>query len=85
MGKDSDVIFLAVKPQIAPSVFVGIKELLNKEQLVVSIMAGTTIETIQNGLGLAIVTKILNDHNATIIFNSINMGAEIKITIPKIL
>ncbi len=37
------------------------------------------------GLGLAIVTKILNDHNATIIFNSINMGAEIKITIPKIL
>lgn len=57
--KDSDVIFLAVKPQIAPSVFVGIKELLNKEQLVVSIMAGTTIETIQNGLGLDKVVRAM--------------------------
>jgi len=36
------------------------------------------------GLGLSIVTKIINDHNSTIVFNSINEGAKIKITFPRI-
>lgn len=57
--KDADVIFLAVKPQIAPLVFEDIKHLLNKNQLVVSIMAGTTIETIQKGLGLDKVVRAM--------------------------
>ena len=35
------------------------------------------------GLGLAIVTKIISDHNSTILFNSINDGAEVAISIPK--
>jgi len=35
------------------------------------------------GLGLAIVSKIVNDHNSIIVFNSINKGAEVEITIPK--
>ena len=35
------------------------------------------------GLGLAIVTKIINDHNSLILFNSINNGAKVDITIPK--
>jgi len=35
------------------------------------------------GLGLAVVTKIINDHNSTILFKSINEGAEVEITIPK--
>ena len=35
------------------------------------------------GLGLAIVTKVINDHNSTILFNSINDGAEVEISIPK--
>ena len=35
------------------------------------------------GLGLAIVTKIISDHNSTILFNSINDGAKVEITIPK--
>ena len=35
------------------------------------------------GLGLAVVTKIINDHNSTIDFKTINEGAEVKITIPK--
>ena len=36
------------------------------------------------GLGLAVVTKIISDHNSTIEFNSIdnNLGAKVKITIP---
>ena len=57
--KEADVIFLAVKPQIAPAVFDGIKHLLNKDQLVVSIMAGTTIKTIQQGLGLNKVVRAM--------------------------
>lgn len=55
----SDVIFLAVKPQIAPLVFEEIKHMLNKNQLVVSIMAGTTIESIQTGLGLDKVVRAM--------------------------
>ena len=37
------------------------------------------------GLGLAIVTKIINDHNSIILFNSIENGAKVEITIPKTL
>ena len=35
------------------------------------------------GLGLAIVGKIISDHNGTILFNSIDNGAKVEITIPK--
>ena len=35
------------------------------------------------GLGLAVVTKIISDHNSTILFDSIKDGAKVEITIPK--
>ena len=35
------------------------------------------------GLGLSIVTKIISDHNSTILFNSIKDGAKVEIAIPK--
>ena len=35
------------------------------------------------GLGLAIVSKIINDHNSVILFNSIDSGAKVEITMPK--
>ena len=35
------------------------------------------------GLGLAVVTKIINDHNSTILFRSITKGAKVEIIIPK--
>jgi len=35
------------------------------------------------GLGLAVVTKIINDHNSTITFNTIENGAKVNITLPK--
>ena len=35
------------------------------------------------GLGLAVVTKIINDHNGLVTFNSIKEGAKIEIAIPK--
>jgi len=36
-------------------------------------------------LGLAVVTKVISDHNSLIAFNSITNGARVEITIPKIL
>jgi len=35
------------------------------------------------GLGLSIVTKNINDHNGSILFNSVKMGAKVEITMPK--
>ena len=35
------------------------------------------------GLGLAVVGKIVNDHNGIITFNSVDNGAKVNITIPK--
>lgn len=46
----ADVVFLAVKPYHAPGLFEEIKPLVNKEQIIVSIMAGVTIETIRKNL-----------------------------------
>ena len=37
------------------------------------------------GLGLAVVSKVINDHNSLILFNSIKNGAKIEITMPKYL
>ena len=42
-----------------------------------------TTKTKGTGLGLAVVIKIINDHNGTITFNSIKDGAKINITIPR--
>ena len=36
------------------------------------------------GLGLAVVSKIISDHNSVILFNSIDSGAKVEITIPKV-
>ena len=36
------------------------------------------------GLGLAVVSKIISDHNSEILFNSIKSGAKVEIKIPKI-
>ncbi len=35
------------------------------------------------GLGLAVVSKIISDHNSTILFESIKNGARVEITLPK--
>ena len=65
VGKDagvlenSDLILLAVKPQVTATVFKEIKPFLHKDQLLISIMAGTTIDTIQKGLGLNKVVRAM--------------------------
>ena len=48
--KIANVIVLAVKPDVIPLVLAGIRASLKSSQLVVSIAAGVTLETLQNGL-----------------------------------
>lgn len=55
----ADVVFLAVKPYHCEELFKEVKSLMNKDQIVVSIMAGVTIKTIQEGLGLEKVVRAM--------------------------
>lgn len=50
--KDADIILLCVKPQIAPKVISAIRDSIHHDQLVISIMAGYTLEQLQNALVL---------------------------------
>lgn len=71
----ADIVFLAVKPQIAPEVFQEIKGLVNNKQLFVSVMAGMKIESIQKGLGIQKVIRCMPNLPA-----SIQLGATTYVT-----
>lgn len=49
--QQSEVIILAVKPQIIPAILQEIAPLLTPEKLVISIAAGITLQTLQQALG----------------------------------
>ena len=53
---------------------------INKKKMVTPYY---TTKKMGTGLGLSIVTKIISDHNSTILFNSIKDGAKVEIAIPK--
>jgi pyrroline-5-carboxylate reductase len=55
----ADIIFIAVKPYHAEGVFKAIKTLVKPEQIIVSIMAGVTIETIKEITGLEKVVRAM--------------------------
>jgi len=55
----ADVVFIAVKPFHSEALFSEIKPLINKEQIFVSIMAGVTIETIQQSLDVKKVIRAM--------------------------
>lgn len=55
----ADVIFIAVKPYHSQSLFDNIKPFINQDQLFVSLMAGVTINTIQEGLGVKKVIRTM--------------------------
>ena len=55
----ADVIFIAVKPYHSQSLFDSIKPYINQDQLFVSLMAGVTINTIQEGLGVKKVIRTI--------------------------
>ena len=47
---ESDIVVLAVKPQVLPAVLAELRGAIGREALVVSIVAGATIQTIADGL-----------------------------------
>ncbi len=55
----ADVVFLAVKPNNAEEVFQKIKPLAKNDQIFVSVMAGVTIQTIQQGVGVSKVVRTM--------------------------
>ena len=72
--EDSDYIYVEIKDN-----GIGFDN-VNKAKMLTPYY---TTKTKGTGLGLSIVTKIISDHNSTILFNSIKDGALIEITIPK--
>ena len=55
----ADLIILAVKPQDVPNLFGSIQSMMDPQQVVLSIMAGVTIQTIKDGLGLTKVIRAM--------------------------
>lgn len=57
--KDSDLIILAVKPQDINILFNSIKDYIGDQQVVLSIMAGVTIDTIKKGLNVSKIIRAM--------------------------
>ena len=55
----ADLVILAVKPQDSASVFAGIRELIEGQQVFLSIMAGVRIKTISEALGVSKVIRAM--------------------------
>jgi len=63
---DVDLVVLAVKPQDIASLFPRIRNYIRPDQLMLSIMAGITIETIQQGLNTPKVVRAMPNMPAQI-------------------
>ena len=55
----ADVVFVAVKPYHSEELFNSMKKMVNKNQLFISLMAGITIQSIQEGLGVKKVVRAM--------------------------
>ena len=55
----ADIVLIAVKPYHSDGLFESIKNLVSKDQLFVSLMAGVTIKTIQEALGVKKVIRTM--------------------------
>lgn len=62
----ADVIFLAVKPYNAEDLFGIMRPLMGEGQIVISLMAGVTIEAIQEGLGVEKVVRAMPNLPASV-------------------
>jgi pyrroline-5-carboxylate reductase len=56
---NADVVFLAVKPYHSEELFARMKPMLDDQQIIVSLMAGVTIQNIQNGLNVKKVVRTM--------------------------
>ena len=57
--ENAEIILLAVKPQFVATVFEEINSLVNPSQIIVSIMAGVTIDTIRKGLNTPKIVRAM--------------------------
>ncbi len=57
--KESNIIFLAVKPNIIPQVLEEISKSATKDKLIISIAAGVTIETLETDLQNSPVIRVM--------------------------
>lgn len=55
----ADIVFLAVKPYHSDELFLRMKSMINGDQVFISLMAGVTIETIQNSLDIKKVVRAM--------------------------
>lgn len=55
----ADLVFIAVKPYHSEELFKKMRGLVNDGQIVISIMAGVTIKTMQDGLGIPKVVRAM--------------------------
>ena len=63
---NAQVVVLAVKPQMLGRVLLDVKPALAPEQVVVSIVAGATLDTLANGLGHSAVVRAMPNTPAQI-------------------
>jgi pyrroline-5-carboxylate reductase len=64
--KDKKIVILAVKPQVLAEVMTGLKGLLKPDQLVISIIAGKSINTIKQGLSHSCIARSMPNTPAQI-------------------
>lgn len=55
----ADIVFIGVKPYHADELFAKMKPMLNEHQIMVSLMAGVTIESMVNGLGVSKIVRTM--------------------------
>src|SRR5690554_6012374 len=55
----ADIVFLAVKPYHAEELMAELKPMMHKDQIVISIMAGVTIQSMKDGLGITKVVRAM--------------------------
>lgn len=55
----ADIVFVAVKPYHSEELFSAMKDMVNSDQLFISLMAGVTIDTIQNSLKVKKVIRAM--------------------------
>lgn len=67
VAKNSDVIFLAVKPNLIKDVLNEIKEELSQDKLIVSIAAGVSTEKIENEIGQIPVIRVMPNAPAMVL------------------
>ena len=56
---EADLVFIAVKPYHSDELFAEMKPMINDSQIFISLMAGVTIESIQERLGAAKVVRTM--------------------------